>query len=341
MSIEQTTKSALFLPVEISLENTSCAICMEDANKPVFCVTCHKMLCFECMAKCQQENGCGFCRNKTPVNKYHDQCLNYSCEKHQLLVTLFCTECEVCVCKQCLNKGADHSLHSMITIEGIRTELAQKLKSLYSFLRLVEVLKDLDPSSEFVKCFIPVPPVPMNDEFKSMHEEVQSIVNESQSYCLKELVVNRSLLKNRIEEIVNKLKLKKQENKVTNDFESFTFTIDCHTSFSYDTEVFFDRYGNEWLITVTPKYGKMFSAVKYAAISINLKSGTPGRYEMKIGSSAKIIPFHRILEFMHIPSISDPFKIWERSLYQLRPELVLTLGVRRIICQCGNFSASD
>ncbi|XP_058464180.1 E3 ubiquitin-protein ligase TRIM37-like [Malaya genurostris] len=338
MSGEKINKSALFWPAEISLDNSSCAVCTEDANKPVFCTTCAKMLCFNCMARCQQDNGCGFCRSKTPIEEYRKQCHDYCCDKHELLVTLFCTECEICVCKQCLNKEAEHALHSITTIDGIRMELARKIKTLYSFLRLTEAVNELtDSAIEFVECF--VPPV-MRDKLKLMHETIQSLVIETETYNLKELVNNRTQLKNRLVDMMESItKLKKQDLSSNSSYQIFLFKIDLTMIFSYDTDLFPDKYGNVWKVTVYPRYGKIWNLSKFAAFQIKLVSGDPGRYEMNITSSESIIPFHRILDFMCIPSASAIFKIWESDskTSKLR-ELVLTLSVRRVSCQCGNFN---
>ncbi|KAL9699409.1 hypothetical protein quinque_002850 [Culex quinquefasciatus] len=274
--------SALYFPVELSLADTDCVVCQDDAKNPVFCTTCKKMLCFACIMRCESSAGCPTCRGQIQRNVLRDQCKLYSCENHDQLLTMLCTDCEVCVCKQCLAKDADHAKHSFVSIDSIRADLAQAMDKLYEYMDLVDGFNGLGTvkniSGELAEKYFT-----FSNVLQANIDKIKSTVAEIEGHNLKNLIKNRKDIKALLQATVDELdQMNEPEPREIYELEIFPMEVNPKPSGNFRyiyTNKIFDNFGNRWKINFFPKYHKFRGASNpnFCAFSLSLKSGIPGR----------------------------------------------------------------
>lgn len=279
MSDQCTTLSPLHFPKELSISETNCVVCMDDARKPVFCTTCKKLLCFDCMTKCQRENGCAICRSKESQEAYSAQCDKYSCEKHTLLLTLVCTDCNMCICKQCMGKESEHALHAFKNIDDIRADLNLKISKLHEYLKMIDGIESIgklannlgDGNLVNIRSF---------GIDQLLRTKVNQLVKDVEALGLKHLIHRRIEIKQQVEELLSEIgKNKEQEPQTIYDFSFFPMNIELWSSSPQTLHVrkFDDGHGNLWEFKMYPKYKTMLKTIPYVSFNLTLLSGTPGR----------------------------------------------------------------
>uniref|UniRef100_A0A1Q3FMS1 Putative nuclear pore complex protein n=1 Tax=Culex tarsalis TaxID=7177 RepID=A0A1Q3FMS1_CULTA len=323
--------SALYFPAELSLADTNCVICQDDAKNPVFCTTCKKMLCYTCIMRCESSAGCPTCRGQIERNALRDQCKLYSCEVHDQLVTMLCTDCEVCVCKQCLGKDADHAKHSFVSIDSIRAEMAQAMDKLYEYMELVDGFTGLGTmkniNGELAEKYFT-----FSNVLQANIDKIKSTVAEIEEHNLKNLIKNRKEIKALLQATVDELdQMNEPEPREIYELEVFPMELNPKPSgnFSnvYKTKIN-DNFGNRWKIHFLPKYRVICGtrSPNFCAFYLTLKSGIPGRYEVNIDAENPHIKFQKVLEFFNIASTSSTYVLTQYSGED--PFQALTVSIR-------------
>nr|XP_019527467.2 uncharacterized protein LOC109399476 isoform X1 [Aedes albopictus] len=327
MSDQGSDLSALYFPKELSIADSNCAVCMDDARRPVFCTTCMKMLCFDCMAKCQRENGCGFCRQKVPIEVYNGQRDNFCCIKHSLLLTMICTDCNVCICKLCIGKESEHAQHAFKNIDDIRSDLCKLIGKLKDYSKMVDDVQSILD----VGCNIGIGTLQNIHSFginQSLVKNVRQFLTNIEALKLNELIQNKEDLKKEIEKLMNEIgKSTDQEPQDYYDFNGVTSNLDIASSSSYSMYVtkYNDKHGNVWEIEIFPKHKHFNKPVSYVAIRLALLQGTPGRYEIKVECDQPSIKFQKVIE-ISLASRSNIYQVWP-NLENPR-EMVLNVELR-------------
>ncbi|XP_001845750.2 uncharacterized protein LOC6035600 isoform X2 [Culex quinquefasciatus] len=331
MAKRKSNMSALYFPVELSLADTDCVVCQDDAKNPVFCTTCKKMLCFACIMRCESSAGCPTCRGQIQRNVLRDQCKLYSCEDHDQLLTMLCTDCEVCVCKQCLAKDADHAKHSFVSIDSIRADLAQAMDKLYEYMELVDGFNGLGTvkniSGELAEKYFT-----FSNVLQANIDKIKSTVAEIEGHNLKNLIKNRKDIKALLQATVDELdQMNEPEPREIYELEVFPMEVSPKPSGNFRyiyTNKIFDNFGNRWKINFFPKYHKFRGASQpnFCAFSLTLKSGIPGRYEVKIDAEKPHIKFRKVLEIFSVASTSATHMLILHS--EVNPFQALTVSIR-------------
>ncbi|XP_055629200.1 uncharacterized protein LOC129770400 [Toxorhynchites rutilus septentrionalis] len=320
MADRKSKSAALYFPEELSMSDTSCVVCFGDAKNPVFCTTCRKMFCCDCMVKCQQTNGCANCRSKTPPEVFVSQSGKYRCEKHELLITMLCTECDICVCKQCLGREAEHSLHSFLAIDDIRAELCREVEKIYEYQTMVDSLQGLKSMSGLAnqfaeKCLINIES--FNIILCSIENTIGTFIKDVNTYELKELIKHRKPIKEQVQNTLEKIStLQRQEPQQIYDFGEALFGIEKTEIATGCVKTADDKFGNRWRLETR----RTFRGI---AFYFKLLHGTPGRYEVKINSSDNSHQLQKVLEFK---SISHKAQFCELSLTS--EDICFTISLR-------------
>lgn len=267
------------LPLELDKVESSCMICLEELNFPVFCRQCKQGSCYNCLVLWfgqSQKQECPKCRLQTSIETVAiERKSQYSCHREGNLVRYFCLQCDVCLCRECYAApDGTHVRHAKESLDDLRKQILDGIGRIRALTgsggedlsRLLNTACSITPGG--------------------CQKALATIGGLLPGGTPHEMVLQRRAVLGEIEKVapvktVPKLAQGKNPSYISPNEKFFEYRCQVNSpSATLQTFSAEDLHGNRWELSVYPQ-GFSDGHGRSVSLYLTLAAGRAGRYEYK------------------------------------------------------------